>query len=163
MSTGRNNSDIYSQTGKEPYIGTWIANAIYDCVILANKSTGVQDLRFLPQMSPEFIYLMATALQWHLHICIATGKTGNGFSNGCGPLLRVQVWVITEPSENQPSRSSIHVNCQFGYRSIAISHPVWIGEVVGRLSSGSIYRLIKCSCFCCLIIVSYQNCSFNIQ
>jgi hypothetical protein len=39
-----------------------------------NKSLGVQDSRFLVQMSPEFVCLMATALQWHLLTYVAAGK-----------------------------------------------------------------------------------------
>jgi hypothetical protein len=74
MSTGRNNADIYPQTRTEPYVSSYIATAIYHCFFKANKSLGVLDSRFLAQMSPEFICLMATALQWHLHTYVATGK-----------------------------------------------------------------------------------------
>jgi len=74
MSTGQNNADNYPQTRKEPYVSSYIATAIYHCFFMANKSLGVQDLRFLAQMSPKFICLMATALQWHLHSYVATAK-----------------------------------------------------------------------------------------
>ena len=74
MSTGRNNADICPQTGKESYISSYIATAIYQCFFKANKSLGVQDSHFLVQLSPKFVCLMATALQWHLHTYVATGK-----------------------------------------------------------------------------------------
>jgi len=74
MSSGRNNADIYPQTRWEPYVSSYIATAIYHCVFEAIKSLGIQNLCFLMQMSPEFVCLKATALQWHLHTYIATGK-----------------------------------------------------------------------------------------
>jgi len=74
MSTGRNIADIYFHTGKEPYIGSNISTSMYHCFFNTNKSQGLHDSGFLVQMSPEFICLMAPALQWHLPIYIATGK-----------------------------------------------------------------------------------------
>jgi hypothetical protein len=74
MSSGRNNADIYPQTPKKPYISSYIATAIYHCYFKGKKSLGVQVSRFLAQMAPKFVCLMATALQWHLHTYIATGK-----------------------------------------------------------------------------------------
>jgi len=74
MSTGKNNADICPQTCKEPYVSSYIATAIYNCFFKANNSLGVQDWRFLAQMSTKFVCLMATTLQWHLHTYVATGK-----------------------------------------------------------------------------------------
>jgi len=41
---------------------------------MGNKSLGVQALYFRAQISPKFVCLMATAIQWHLHIYVAAGK-----------------------------------------------------------------------------------------
>ena len=59
-------------------------------------------------------------------------------SNGSGPSLRVRVRVRTEPLPNWWSGLSTHPNCQFGYGSMQISQPVWIGRVVSGSPSGSI-------------------------
>lgn len=74
QSTGKSNTDRYPQSRKEPYISSYISTAIYHCFFKANKSLGVQDARFLAKTTPEFICLMATALQWHLNSYFATGN-----------------------------------------------------------------------------------------
>jgi len=74
MSTGRNDADMNPQTCKEPYISSDIATARYDCSFKTNKFLAIHISCFLGQMSPEFVCLMATALQWHLHTHVATGK-----------------------------------------------------------------------------------------
>jgi hypothetical protein len=40
---------------------------------MANNALAVQDMRLLAQMSPEFMCLIATALQGQLHTYDATG------------------------------------------------------------------------------------------
>jgi len=57
-------------------------------------------------------------------------------SNGSGLSLRFRVQVKTEQSPNWRSGSLIHPNHLFGYSLMEIAHPVWIGRVVSRLSSG---------------------------
>jgi len=84
-------------------------------------------------------------------------------SNGSGPALQVRVWVGSELSWPRWSLSLIYPNSQIGYGWMAISHPVWNGQVVSRLSRRTICRFIQCSCFWCLIIVSFQNRLFNTQ
>jgi len=76
-----------------------------------------------------------------------TGHTSMAYdrysvSNGSGPSLRVQVRVRTEPLPNWRSGLSTHPNCEFGYGSMQISQPVWIGRVVSGSPSGSICRFI---------------------
>ncbi|KAF8534346.1 hypothetical protein BDD12DRAFT_809437 [Trichophaea hybrida] len=67
-------ADRRTKSRKEPYISSYISTAIYHCFFKANKSLGVQDARFLAKTTPEFICLMATALQWHLNSYFATGN-----------------------------------------------------------------------------------------
>jgi hypothetical protein len=74
MSTGRNNADICPQTRKKPYVSSYIASAIYHCFFKVNKSLSTHDLRFQEQMSPKFVSLITTTLQWHFHTHVATGK-----------------------------------------------------------------------------------------
>lgn len=50
--TGRNNTDMYSHTHKEPYVSSYIASAIKHCILYVNKFLVIQDLCFLAQMSP---------------------------------------------------------------------------------------------------------------
>jgi len=63
-------------------------------------------------------------------------------SNGSRPSLRVRVRVGTKPEPDWWSGSSITPNCRFGYGSIDITLPVWIGRVPSRLYSGSICKFI---------------------
>ena len=85
----------------------------------------------------------------------------NSVSNSCGPSLRVWVWVQTEPLRDWRAGLSINPNCLLWYDSILHSQPLWIGWVVSRSPSGSIYWFIHGSCICGVLIVSYQNRVFS--
>jgi len=74
MSTGRHTADIYPLTCMEPYVCSYIAAAIYQCLLHVITMLGIQDLQLLVQMSPEFICLMGTTFQWGLHHYIPSGK-----------------------------------------------------------------------------------------
>ena len=63
-------------------------------------------------------------------------------SNGSGPWLHVRVRVGTEPQPDWRSWLSIKPNFRFGYDSIGIALPVWIGRVLTGLYSGSICKYI---------------------
>lgn len=69
-------------------------------------------------------------------------RTLDSVSNGSRLVLRVRVWVGTEWFPNWRTWSSMHLNRQFGYGSMDISQPLWIGRVVSRLSAGSICIVI---------------------
>jgi len=84
-------------------------------------------------------------------------------SNGSGPSLQVWVQEGTDLLSNWQSRWWITSNRHFTYSLIEVFQPIWFGQVVSGLSSRSICRFRHCSCFCCLIMISYQNCLFNIQ
>jgi len=84
-------------------------------------------------------------------------------SNGFGPSLQVQVQVQTVPLPKWRSGLSIHQNRQLGYHSMAISWPISIGLVVCKSPSGSVYKFVLGSCCCHLIVVYYQNCTFDSQ
>ena len=84
-------------------------------------------------------------------------------SNGSGPSLRVRIRVGTEPRPNWLSGLSINPNCLFGYGSINISLPVWIGRVFSGSSSGSICQIIYRTCLRYLIIELNQYRSLDIH
>jgi hypothetical protein len=74
--------------------------------------------------------------------CVDAIIATTSVSNGCGPSLRVRVWVQTEPLPNWRSGSSINPNCRLGYSSMVNSQHISIGRVVSGSHSGSIYRFI---------------------
>jgi len=90
-------------------------------------------------------------LKWHPH----------SVSNSSGPSLRVRGRVEIEPLPDVWSRWSLKPNRQCGDCLMEISQPVWFVRIVSRSPSGSICRFIQSSCFCCLIILSYQNLVLN--
>jgi hypothetical protein len=85
------------------------------------------------------------------------------FSNGSGPSRRIGVRIETQQLANWRSGLAINPNSRLGYILIVNSQPVWIEWVISRSPSGSIDRCISSSCFCSLLIVSYQLCIFDIQ
>ncbi|KAF8535312.1 hypothetical protein BDD12DRAFT_893339 [Trichophaea hybrida] len=62
------------ESHNEPFISSYISTAINNCFFKANKLLGVQNARFLAKTIPEFICLMATALQCHPNRYFATGN-----------------------------------------------------------------------------------------
>jgi len=68
--------------------------------------------------------------------------TKSSVSNSSRPWHQGQARVETEPLPNWRCWLSIYPSCQFGYSSMDISQPIWIGRVVSRSPSGSICRFI---------------------
>ena len=107
---------------------------------------------FMGLICPEWcgilsIQYMAKQLSWRslyiwLQQSVVKLRVLSSVSNGSGPSLRVRVRVGTEPEPDWPSGFSINPNWRFGYGSIDISLPVWIGWVPSVLYSGSICKFI---------------------
>jgi hypothetical protein len=90
------------------------------------------------QQEPGWYPIQKTSIWDRLRMACGTTSV----SNRSGPSLRVRVWVKAELFPNWRSGLSTHLNCQFGYGSMEISQPVWIGRVVSGSPSGSICRFI---------------------
>jgi len=128
---------------------------------------------FMGLICPEWcgilsIQYMAKQLSWRslyiwLQQSVVKFRVLSSVTTGSGPSLRVRVRVGTEPEPDWRSGSSINPNCRFGYGSIHISLPVWIGRVPSVLYSGSICKFILHACFSYSMIVLNQNRSFDIQ
>jgi hypothetical protein len=74
MSTGWTKALSFPQTHRKPYIISYFATTLYHHFFKVNKSLGIEDARFLAQMSLQFICLMAITLQWPPHTYVGTGQ-----------------------------------------------------------------------------------------
>jgi len=74
---------------------------------------------------------------WHFPMLVETSV-----SNGTGLLILAMVIVRIEHWPTTWFGSPLHTYYHFGYSSIDMSQPIWIGWVVSGLSSGSICGLI---------------------